>query len=291
MKTKNTMKQSIKLDEIVVDSSFQMRESINEETVKEYHDKMTLNEKFPPLSVFKIDGKFYLADGFHRYRAFKQIGEDDVVCDVWEGTRQEAIVFGIEANQKNGLRFTNEDKRKAVTTLLCETDLKDWSCPRIAKLLGVSDSFVQNIKDGLSSNGCKMPETVKVKRKGKTYEMKAKRAKSKKTKKIANKNVELTFPSSEDKVETVNPNALEESDAVPMGHYESPYERILVLCHDLLPLLNQLSKGVTIIGSDLVVQQLKNLEIASHDLLEWHYKAVEVKKKGDGGAGAGAGVA
>lgn len=56
------------------------------------------------------------------------------------------------ANSQHGLRRTNEDKRRAVMTLLQDAEWGGWSDREIARRAGVSNNFVSILRSSLSSN-------------------------------------------------------------------------------------------------------------------------------------------
>jgi hypothetical protein len=55
----------------------------------------------------------------------------------------------VGANQSHGLRRTNDDKRRAVMTLLNDEEWGGWSANEISKRCGVSQPFVSQIKSSL----------------------------------------------------------------------------------------------------------------------------------------------
>jgi len=95
---------------------------------------------------------YWLADGFHRYHAHRRAGLDQIEVDVKEGTLREAMLYAVGANTDHGLRRTNEDKRKAVLTMLTnEVVAKDdegklWSDREIARRCSVSQTFVSRLR-------------------------------------------------------------------------------------------------------------------------------------------------
>ncbi|CAN7202505.1 hypothetical protein LJR030_000523 [Rhizobium sp. LjRoot30] len=52
---------------------------------------------------------------------------------------------------------TNEDKRRAVMTLLQDAEWMRWNDVRVAKAAGVSSMFVGRVRKELSLNGLMMP--------------------------------------------------------------------------------------------------------------------------------------
>jgi hypothetical protein len=141
----------ISLGSIRADTEAQPRTSIFADKVSEYVEDMSRGDKFPPLVVF-YDGKAYwLADGFHRYHAavgvLGQSGQFE--CEVREGTLRDAVLFSCSANAAHGIRRTNEDKRRAVTTLLKDVEWGKWSNREIARQCLVSHPFVDKLRADL----------------------------------------------------------------------------------------------------------------------------------------------
>lgn len=143
--------QRIEISSIIVDEKIQQREQLNEEYIVEISKEIADGTVLPPLDVYNIDGDLRLADGFHRLKALIENGEHTVEINIFEGTERDAILHAIRVNAKHGLRFTNADKRKAVTTLL-----KEWgslSDGQIAEICCVSQPFVSKISNELTHNG------------------------------------------------------------------------------------------------------------------------------------------
>jgi ElaB/YqjD/DUF883 family membrane-anchored ribosome-binding protein len=160
--------QKIRLEKIKVDGDLQVRDKIIEDAVREYADVIRNGGKMPPVTVF-FDGKAYhLADGWHRYFAHKQAAFPEIEADVREGTRRDAILFAVSANDKHGLRRTNADKRRAVLVLLEDFEWSEWNNTKIAEVCGVSATFVDKIRKEMNTVA---PTTRKVSRGGVEYEM------------------------------------------------------------------------------------------------------------------------
>lgn len=144
----------LKLSKIRIDGGTQPREDIDIETVDEYVEAMKEGDKFPPVVVFNDGAKYWLADGFHRYHASNKIGYLEIEAEVHSGTLRDAILYSVSANAKHGLRRTNEDKRKAVLTLLNDEEWSQWSDREIARQAEVSKSFVNKLRnDATVHNG------------------------------------------------------------------------------------------------------------------------------------------
>ena len=81
---------------------------------------------------------------------YKQLGIEQIECDIREGTRRCAILFSVGANGKHGLRRTNADKRKSATMLLKDAEWEKWSNYKIAAKCCVHQSTVADIRNSLS---------------------------------------------------------------------------------------------------------------------------------------------
>jgi ParB-like chromosome segregation protein Spo0J len=141
---------------LVLDPRLQSRVEINEDTVAEYAADIEAGDQFPPVIVFFDSTHFYLADGYHRYYGHKRAGKVSIQCEVINGTIRDAIYYSTAVNAKHGMRRSYADRRKAVMTLLDDFEWSLKSNTEIAKHVGVSVSFVSNLRN---SSG-KMPDKV-----------------------------------------------------------------------------------------------------------------------------------
>lgn len=139
----------LKLKDIRLDGETQPRKYVNEEVVGDYAELLLEDATFPPVTVFNDGANYWLADGFHRFHANKKAGFLDIEANVIDGTRREAILFSVGANAVHGLRRTNEDKRKAVETLLNDIEWSEWSDREIARQCNVSDMTVSRVRKTL----------------------------------------------------------------------------------------------------------------------------------------------
>jgi hypothetical protein len=92
----------------------------------------------------------------------------DILAEVREGTRRDALLHSLSANAEHGHRRTNDDKRRAVDIMLNDPEWVCWNDVEIARRCGVSSNFVGDrrriihpINDG----------SRRVTRNGTTYEM------------------------------------------------------------------------------------------------------------------------
>ena len=127
--------------DIQTDGGTQSRTGLYLATVDDYAETMSAGVEFPPIVVYYDGSQYWLADGFHRLAAWKQIHQDfvPIPADVRQGTRRDAILHSVGANSTHGLRRTNEDKQRAVLRLLEDQEWRAWSDREIARRWGVGN--------------------------------------------------------------------------------------------------------------------------------------------------------
>ena len=165
------MNQSIELqlNQIRTDGGTQPRAQLNYNTVTEYAESIEDGATFPPVEVMYDGSDYWLWDGFHRVESHKKAGCTAIRANVKQGTRRDAVLASVGANNDHGLRRTNDDKRRAVMTLLNDAEWVKWSDREIARQCGVTHPFVSGIRQNLSGNNYQMPQDRVVNRNGTTY--------------------------------------------------------------------------------------------------------------------------
>ena len=53
------------------------------EVVGRYREAMLAGERFPPVSVIRLGGRLLLADGHKRLRAYRTLGPETILVEVW----------------------------------------------------------------------------------------------------------------------------------------------------------------------------------------------------------------
>ncbi len=143
---------NINIETIRIDGGTQSRAELNEAAVAEYAQSIKGGAALPPVVVFFDGAENWLADGFHRYHAYRSAGKASIPADCRPGTKRDAILFSAGANDTHGLRRTNEDKRRAVKTLLEDPEWGKWSDHKIAEECKVSHPFVASPSQALTGN-------------------------------------------------------------------------------------------------------------------------------------------
>lgn len=162
---------TLPLEGIRTNGGTQPRVETNEAAIAEYAEVIRFGGELPPVIVFDDGAEIWLADGFHRFHAHRKAGAMEIACDVRQGTKRDAILFSVGANASHGLRRSNEDKRKAVMTLLNDSEWSSWTQAKIAETCGVSREFVSRVSSDLAPSCDRSQDTVRtVERNGKTYQ-------------------------------------------------------------------------------------------------------------------------
>lgn len=136
----------IPISAIRLDGGTQSRALLQDGIINEYAAALEDGASFPPVVLFYDGSDHWLADGFHRVRAYLFAGRDAIPADVRQGTRRDAILYSVGANEAHGLRRTNDDKRRAVLTLLNDAEWAKWSDREIARRCNVSDKTVASLR-------------------------------------------------------------------------------------------------------------------------------------------------
>lgn len=111
----------LSVDLLRMDTGTQSRVAINEDVVDDYAEIIKaagLEWPFPAVDVFHDETDHHVGDGFHRVLGANKAGRASVPCNVHKGTAADAMIFGMTANDRHGMRMTRADKRHCVEWLL-----------------------------------------------------------------------------------------------------------------------------------------------------------------------------
>lgn len=153
------------LTEIRTDGGTQARAHVDQETIWEYQDAMIDGATFPPVLVFYDGESYWLADGFHRVTAARNIHRQNpgaypatIAAEVCSGTRREAVLYAVGANAAHGLKRTREDVQRAIMLLLRDQEWSQWSDREIARLCRCDHKTVGAQRKRLEATG-ELPST------------------------------------------------------------------------------------------------------------------------------------
>lgn len=128
------------------DGGTQIRAAINQRKVNEYAEVLSGGGTLPPVDVFYDGTEYWLHDGFHRTQAHVWAGLKTIKAYIKPGTRRDAIFAATGANGTHGLERSDEDKRRAVWTLLSDEEWRQMADRRIAEHTHVSPTFVGKLR-------------------------------------------------------------------------------------------------------------------------------------------------
>jgi phage N-6-adenine-methyltransferase len=157
----------IAIEDIRTDGGTQPRIHQDWKIIGEYAQDMLEGAIFPPVIIYFDDTDYWLADGFHRYHATRQINRETIAAEVRQGTQRDAILFSVGVNAHHGFRRANADKRAVVEKLLRDEEWSQWGNRKIARQCGVSLDLVNTMRHELSERNVQM--TRKVERNGQEY--------------------------------------------------------------------------------------------------------------------------
>jgi hypothetical protein len=152
--------QEISMKRIIVDPAYQARDiptkspigiSVNMNHVKELAAIRNLNngEFLAPIVVFLApDGRFLLADGFHRHEENRQRRDKSIRAFVVKSNdhEHEARIFAAMCNQRLCLPRTKADEKKAAEILFSDPICLEWSDQKLADQCGVTSVTIRRWK-------------------------------------------------------------------------------------------------------------------------------------------------
>ena len=154
----------VPVDDLVLDPNLNLRDRLDEFTVERYAEAW---ERMPPVTVFQIEGRWLLADGFHRHAAAVKIGRRIMAAEVRTGTFSDALDFVAGVNLFHGLPLSRSERRRAV-----EVKLRlhhDWSDRRLSEELGASRDLIAKTRKMLIDGGQLPASSSRIGADGKTY--------------------------------------------------------------------------------------------------------------------------
>ena len=131
---------------IKLDPGLQSRDATDERVVDEYAAALRDGATFPAVVLYHDGTEYWCADGWHRVLAARAVDLEEIDADVREGSRRDALRHSLGANTTHGLRRTSADKRRAVTIALADPEWAELSDREIARLCGVSHTFVAQLR-------------------------------------------------------------------------------------------------------------------------------------------------
>jgi hypothetical protein len=154
----------VTVDDLVLDPNLNLRDRLDDFTVERYAEAW---DRMPPVTVFAVDGRWLLADGFHRHAAAVKLGRRTMPAEIRSGTFADALDFVAGVNLFHGLPLTRAERRRAV-----EVKLRlhhDWSDRRLSEELGASRELIAKTRKMLIDGGQLPASSTRIGADGKTY--------------------------------------------------------------------------------------------------------------------------
>lgn len=152
------------VDDLVLDEKLNLRDQLDPEAIERYTEAW---DRLPPVSVFEVDGRWLLVDGFHRHASALRANRRQITAEVHQGTFNEALDFAATANLGHGLPLTRAERRRAAETRLRLHP--DWSDRRLAEESGLSRELFARVRKELQAAGLIPSSSSRVGADGKTY--------------------------------------------------------------------------------------------------------------------------
>lgn len=142
------------LEEVRRDGGTQPRTKIDLQHIKRLEEQMEDGQEIEPVVVFYDGESYWLADGFHRCHAHRNLEIPTIRAIIYQGSRRDAILYSVGANadHKPALPRSRADKRRAVLTLLNDPEWKQWSDRAIAKMCKVHHQMVGRLRTSLDDH-------------------------------------------------------------------------------------------------------------------------------------------
>ena len=138
----------VPLHDLILDPNLNLRDRLDTETVERYTEAWS---RMPPVTVFEVDGRLLLADGFHRHAAAVTLGRKAMPAEIRQGTFAEALDYVAGANLHHGLPLSRTERRRAIEVkLLLHHERSDR---HLAEELYVGRELIAKVRRHLIESG------------------------------------------------------------------------------------------------------------------------------------------
>lgn len=152
------------VDDLVLDPNLNLRDRLDDFTVERYAEAW---DRLPPITVFEVEGRWLVADGFHRHASAIKLNRRTIQAEVRQGTMAEALDFVAGVNLFHGLPLSRAERRRAV-----EIKLRlhpEHSDRRLAEELASSRELIAKVRKQLVEAGQLPASALRIGADGKTY--------------------------------------------------------------------------------------------------------------------------
>lgn len=131
------------ISDILTNGGTHARENLNEQHIQDLEQELDQGHELDPMDVFWDGSIYWLSDGFHRIEAYIRAIRTLAKVRIQQGSQRDAILHGIKANAKHkALKWSRQDKQRAIKRLLRDPDWQQWSDNAIAQICGVDNKTV-----------------------------------------------------------------------------------------------------------------------------------------------------
>lgn len=145
----NSITKQTEISEIIRDhDTLQVRNEIDPKTVEAYARSMNGGSIFPPVTLYQVEGKLFLVDGFHRVEAAEAMLDAQrkhsltISAEIIEGSIGDAIAAAAVANTTNGKQMKKKEYRTSFRMLGESGKLAGMDSRSIAALMNYVVSHV-----------------------------------------------------------------------------------------------------------------------------------------------------
>lgn len=103
---------TIRITDIVQNEALQVRNRVDQGTVKRYASVYACGNKMPPVQVAVVNDAYVLTDGWHRLAALEQLGRTDVEAEVIPAKERDLAWLAAKANLAHGLPLKAKEYRE-----------------------------------------------------------------------------------------------------------------------------------------------------------------------------------
>lgn len=140
---------------------------LSQDTVDRYVEDMKEGDIFPPIEVIREGGKYYVWDGFHREKAHRVLGKEQIVANVEEGTLRQAIWKSFGANAHHGLPRSERNVAVILGRIFEDVRWRKKSVRAIAEQVGCGKTYVHKMRQKFFGESESEPDTDDETTKGK----------------------------------------------------------------------------------------------------------------------------
>ena len=136
---------SLSTESLILHPRYQLRGGTDPETVIRYTDLLENGTELPAIRAWRIDGKLFVTDGFHRVAAYAALHRE-IWCDIFEGDARSAFFDACIANGDHGKPRDEPTLDRQIEGILLDPEWSVQSDRALGQLLHCSYARVRRIR-------------------------------------------------------------------------------------------------------------------------------------------------